>query len=65
MDLLANQLTLPEAREFLRLNGVDWSLQWIRTQVWMGKISSRKVFSSRVIDKAVLEVIIRQKRGLQ
>lgn len=63
MALIDVKLTLKEAQQYLELNGVDWSLQWIRTQVYFGKIPSEKMYNSRVILRSDLAKIINKKKG--
>ena len=62
MALTDANLTLHEAKEFLALNGIDWSFGWIKTQVACGKIPSQKIFNSRVVPRSALMEIVRQKK---
>ena len=63
MPLYDNLLTIKEAREYLFLNGVDWSENWIRIQVATGRIPSEKVFHSRVIARGTLAKIVEETRA--
>ena len=56
------QLTLKKAHEYLYLNGVKWHFQYLRTLVWLGKIPSQKIFSSRVVLRKDLDDVIRDRR---
>lgn len=62
MALTDENLTIKEAQEFLALNGVDWSIGWIKTQVLCGRIPSFKIYSSRVISRAALSKILFDKK---
>jgi len=63
MEAAAKFLSVSEAKEFLELNGVTFSEIWIRTLIGLGKINSKKVFSSRVIFRSDLERIIADRKG--
>ena len=63
MDVTAKFLTVKESKEYLDLNGVEWSEIWIRTLIGLGKIKSKKVFSSRVIDRKDLGRIIEDRKA--
>lgn len=63
MDITSRWLSVKEAKEFLDLNGVEWSEIWIRTLIGLGKIKSKKVFSSRVIDRKDLGRIIDDRKA--
>ena len=63
MDLSAKNLSVNEAQEYLELNGVDFSQVWIRTLIGLGKIKSKKVFSSRVIPRTELDKIIKDRKA--
>lgn len=57
-DMAGPELGLHAAHKFLNDNGVEWSFQWIKTQVSLGAIPSHKVFSSRVVLKIDLQKIV-------
>jgi hypothetical protein len=63
VDVTSKFLTVAEAQHFLEINGVTFSQIWIRTLVGLGKIKSKKVFSSRVIDRKDLERIVADRKG--
>lgn len=63
MDLTAKHLTVKEAREYLDLNGVEWSEIWIRTLIGLGKIKSQKMYNSRIIARSELEKIVKDRKG--
>ena len=63
MSLIDSQLTLREAHELLLLNGVNWTFGCVKLQVFYGRIPSRKIFSSRVVDRVDIMKIISKKRG--
>jgi hypothetical protein len=63
MEATAKFLTVKEAKEYLDLNGVEWSEIWIRTLIKIGKIKSQKMYSSRIIARKELERIIADRKG--
>lgn len=63
MEATAKWLTVKEAKEYLDLNCVEWSEIWIRTLIKLGKIKSKKLYSSRIIDRASLEKIIADRKA--
>lgn len=63
MDVNSRWLTVEESQEFLDLNGVEWSQIWLRTLIGLNKIKSKKVFSSRVVDRKDLERIIEDRKS--
>ena len=56
-------LTVREAQEILRTNGVDWTTVWIRMQIGAGKIKSVKIFNARLIHRSEVSRIIRERRA--
>jgi hypothetical protein len=62
MDLTAPNLSVNEAQEYLALNGVSMTQVWIRTLIKLGKIKSKKIFSSRVIPKTELNKMIKERK---
>ena len=57
-SMLDANLSIKQAREYLVLNGIDWSASYVRLKVALGSIPSIKIFSSRVIPRAELDKII-------
>lgn len=60
MALTDLNLSIQEAHEYLNLNGVPWSLGWVRTQVYCGRIASVKILSARAIPREELEKVVRE-----
>lgn len=59
---LSNYMNVKEARNYLALNGVDWSMVWLRMQIGTGKIKSEKMFNARLIPRSELSRIIIQEK---
>ena len=65
MALTDRFLTIKEALEFLALNGLERSESWLRLRIWGGRIKSEKRFSSRVVERAELERVLRMHGKIQ
>ena len=63
MEAKQKYLTVNEAQEYLELNGVTFSQIWIRTLIKLGKIKSKKVYSSRIIPRTELEKIVASRKN--
>lgn len=62
MTFLDNYMTVKESRDYLAINGVDWSCVWLRMQVGGGKIKSIKMLNARLIPRTELSRIIKQEK---
>lgn len=62
MSVEEKEFTLKKAYAYLTTNGVNWSFGWFKTQVNLGKISSLKVFNSRIVERTTLEGIVKEWR---
>lgn len=60
MSMIDNYMSVPQARNHLAMNGVDWSTVWIRMQIGTGKIKSQKILNARLIPRTELARIIRE-----
>lgn len=63
MAFLDNYLSVKDSRDYLAMNGVDWSCVWIRTQIGVGKIRSEKILNARLIPKTELNRIIKREKN--
>lgn len=63
MAFLDNYMTVKEARDYLAMNGVDWTLVWLRMKISAGTVKSEKRFNSRLISRAELARIIKEKKA--
>lgn len=63
MSNLNNYMNIKDARNYLAMNGVDWSQVWIRMQVAAGDIKSVKMLNARLIPRTELSRIITKEKN--
>ncbi len=65
MALTDNLLTVKEALEFLRLNGVGISEIWLRVMLGSGRIPSQKLMNRRLVSRNDLATYVKKRRASQ